>query len=30
VMAAENVLRIIRHQPPLYILNPEALKRARS
>jgi D-3-phosphoglycerate dehydrogenase/(S)-sulfolactate dehydrogenase len=29
VMAAENVLRVLRREPPLYILNPEALKRAR-
>ena len=30
VMAAENALRILRKEPPLYILNPEALNRARS
>jgi phosphoglycerate dehydrogenase-like enzyme len=30
VMAAENALRILRKEPPLYILNPEALKHARA
>jgi D-3-phosphoglycerate dehydrogenase/(S)-sulfolactate dehydrogenase len=29
VMAAENALRVLRKEPPLYILNPDALKRAR-
>jgi len=29
VMAAENALRILRKEPPLYILNPEVLKRPR-
>jgi phosphoglycerate dehydrogenase-like enzyme len=30
VMAAENALRVLRKEPPLYILNPRALERARS
>ncbi len=30
VMAAENALRVLRNQPPLSILNPEALQRRRS
>lgn len=30
VMAAENALRVLRKEPPRYILNPEALNRARS
>jgi phosphoglycerate dehydrogenase-like enzyme len=30
VMAAENALRILQKEPPRYILNPEALKRARA
>jgi len=29
VMAAENALRVLRKETPLYILNPDALKRAR-
>lgn len=30
IMAAENALRILRKEPPLYVLNPDALKRVRS
>jgi phosphoglycerate dehydrogenase-like enzyme len=30
VMATENALRVLRKEPPLYILNPDALKRSRS
>jgi phosphoglycerate dehydrogenase-like enzyme len=30
VMAAENALRVLRKEPPLYILNPDALNVARS